>query len=213
MSYLDLTSEEASRAAPRLREWLGTPFVLRVAALAAAYYGAAQLGFYFEFAGPVAAIVWFPVGVGIACLYLGGVRLWPGVLIGDLLANDYGALPLGSAVGQTCGNMLEVLVAVLLLRRLVRNKSPLASVRGVGCMLVAIVVGTAVSATIGALSLRLGGVVSTDAIPKVWRTWWLGDATGALVVVPLALAWYRPHLRDWRTRRPHEAILLIGTVV
>jgi integral membrane sensor domain MASE1 len=29
-------------------------------------------------------------------------------------------------------------------------------------------------------------------IPKVWRTWWLGDATGALVVVPLALAWYQP---------------------
>ena len=26
----------------------------------------------------------------------------------------------------------------------------------------------------------------------VWRTWWLGDSAGALVVVPLALAWCRP---------------------
>ena len=28
--------------------------------------------------------------------------------------------------------------------------------------------------------------------PTVWRTWWLGDSSGALIVVPLALAWYRP---------------------
>src|SRR4051812_45418473 len=63
---------------------------LGVAVLAAAYYGAAQLGYALEVAGPVAAIVWLPVGVGIAFLYLGGVGLWPGVLIGDLLVNDYG---------------------------------------------------------------------------------------------------------------------------
>src|SRR3954464_15057657 len=84
--------------------------------LAGLYYGSAKLGYELEFAGPVAAIVWFPAGVGIAFLYLGGLAFWPGVLIGDLLANDYGALPFGSALGQTVGNMLEVLVAVLLLR-------------------------------------------------------------------------------------------------
>jgi len=44
-----------------------------------------------------------PVGVGIAFLYLGGIAYWPGVLIGDLLANDYSVLPFGSALGQTCG--------------------------------------------------------------------------------------------------------------
>ena len=49
----------------------------------------------------MAAVVWLPAGVGIAALYLGGNRLWPGVLIGDLLANDYGALPVGTALLQT----------------------------------------------------------------------------------------------------------------
>ena len=83
------------------RERLAYP--LAVVALAAAYYGAAQVGYALEFAGPVAAVVWLPVGVGIAFLYLGGPALWPGVLLGDLLANDYGVLPLGTALGQTCG--------------------------------------------------------------------------------------------------------------
>jgi signal transduction histidine kinase len=184
-----------------------------IALSAGAYYGAAKIGYYLEFAGPVAAITWFPAGVGIAFLYLGGLRLWPGILAGDLLANDYSALPLGSALGQTAGNMLEVLVAAMLIRRLVQRGTPLGSIPNVGRLLIAIAVGTAVSATVGALSLRLGDVIPSDEIPTVWRTWWLGDATGALVVVPVALAWYKSLPRKWSRRRAVEAAVAMGAVL
>jgi signal transduction histidine kinase len=184
-----------------------------VASLAGLYYASAKMGYLLEFAGPVAAILWLPVGIGIAFLYLGGLRYWPGVLIGDLFANNYMALPVGSALGQTCGNMLEVLLATVLLRRLVRRGSPLDSVSGVGWLVVAIVAGTAVSATVGALSLLLGDVITWHAAPKVWRTWWLGDSSGALIVVPLALAWYRPLVRRWQRGRVLEAVAMVGTVI
>jgi signal transduction histidine kinase len=192
---------------------LGLRYPLGVAALAVLYYGAAHLSYALDFAGPVAAIVWLPVGVGIAFLYLGGVRLWPGVAIGDLLVNNYSAIPLGSAIGQTCGNVLEVVVATLLIRRFGRSSSPFAGVADLTRGLVAIAVGTAVSATIGAVSLRLGHVITTAAAPKVWRTWWLGDASGALVIVPLAIAWVRPLQRVLEMRRAVEAVLLLVTVV
>ena len=104
--------------APGARSLHGRYLAGVLAALAGAYYAAAKLGYELEFSGPVAAIVWLPAGVAIAFLCLGGLRFWPGVLVGDLLANDYSALPLGSALGQTFGNMLEVLVAALLIRRL-----------------------------------------------------------------------------------------------
>ena len=189
-------------------------FPLGVATLAAGYYACAKTGYLLEFAGPVAAIVWLPVGVAIAFLYVGGLRYWPGLLIGDLLANNYSALPIGSALGQTFGNMLEVLVAVLLMRRLVRRGSPLDSVSGVGWMVVAIAVGTALSASIGSLSLRLGDVIAANDLPTVWRTWWLGDFSGAVIVVPFALAWFLPALvpRFWR-QRMLEGVLLLATVV
>jgi integral membrane sensor domain MASE1 len=187
------------------------PFGLAV--LAALYYLTAKTGFVLEFAGPVAAIVWLPVGVAIAFLYLGGLRYWPGVLVGDLLANNYMALPLGSALGQTCGNMLEVILATVLLRRLVRSGSPLVSIRGVGAIVTAIAAGTAASATIGSLSLLFGGVIDRNAVGTVWRTWWLGDASGALVVVPLAIAWYRPPLGTWTRREWLEAVALVAVVV
>ena len=146
----------------------------------------------------------------MAFLYLGGLGLWPGVLIGDLLANDYQALPLGSAIGQTCGNVLEVVVATLLLRRLLPDRDPLRRVDGVGRLLLAIAVATLVSATIGCGSLLAGGVVAAGDVPGVWRTWWLGDASGALIVLPLALAW-----ATWPARRrgqPAEMALLLVAI-
>ena len=188
-------------------------YVLGVLSLAVLYRGAAEIGYTLQFAGPVAAIVWLPVGVGIAFLYVGGLRYWPGVLIGDLLANDYAALPLGSALGQTSGNVLEILAVTLLLRKLVPRGDPLASVTDLARMLVAIAVGTAVSATIGSLSLLLGDVIGGDEVPRVWRTWWLGDASGALIVLPLALAWARLPSRTWWRRRGLEVAAMLVLLV
>jgi signal transduction histidine kinase len=182
-------------------------------ALAGAYYGTARGEYALALAGPVAAVMWLPVGVGIAFLTIGGLQFWPGILAGDLLANDYSAMPFGSALGQTCGNVLEVVVAVVILRRLTRGASALASVRGIVSMLVAIAVGTALSATMGATSLALGGVVAPHAVPTVWRTWWLGDSIGALVVVPVALAWYElPSWACWWRRQGLETAFLLCAV-
>jgi signal transduction histidine kinase len=193
-------------ARPRIR------YVLGVVAAAATYYGAAEVGYALDFAGPVAAILWLPAGVGIAFVSLGGLRLLPGVLVGDLLANDYTALPLGSALGQTSGNMLEMIVAALLIRRLIRQGSPLDSIGSLGGLLFALVAGTAVSATVGPLSLLLGGVITSGELADVMRTWWLGDFAGAMVVVPLAIAWSLPPPRGWSHSRSLEAGALFVAV-
>ena len=213
MSEVVYRSESADRAWVDRLPHAPARYAAGVLTLAGLYYAGAKTGYLLEFSGPVAAIVWLPVGVGIAFLYLGGLAYWPGVLIGDLLANQYSVLPLGSAFGQTCGNILEVVIAVLLLRRLVRHGSPLATPRGVGAIAVSVAAGAAVSATIGATSLLAGGVIGFHHAPTVWRTWWLGDATGALLVVPLALAWYVPLPKGWRRGRWLEAAVLLAAVI
>ena len=177
-----------------------------------AYNGAAQVSYHLEFAGPVAAILWLPVGVAIGFLYVGGLHLWPGALAGDLLANQYGTVTIAAGLAQTIGNVLEVVVATALIRRLVPEGSPLESVRGLGRLLAALATGVAISATIGTLSLRFAGVVHMHNVPTVWRTWWLGDFVGALVVVPLVLAWHRPFERRWPPARIVEALALLVTV-
>jgi signal transduction histidine kinase len=74
---------------------------------------------------------------------------------------------------------------------------------------VAIAVGTAVSATIGSLSLWLGGVVGAGSLTHVWRTWWLGDFCGAAIVLPLALAWFPPPPRSWVRAHAVETVLVL----
>ena len=83
--------------------------------MAAAYYAAAKLGQSLRYTASVAAI-WPPAGVGIAALYLWGLRWWPGVFLAELVVNgellfDQNALPLGSLLGQQAGIKGALLLA------------------------------------------------------------------------------------------------------
>jgi signal transduction histidine kinase len=196
---------------PRVEFWRSSAG--RAVLLVAAYYAAAHVGYAFRFAGPVASIVWLPVGVGIAGLYLFGLRLWPAVVIGDLLVNNYSALPVGAAVGQSFGNLLEVVIGAALLRRFVSRRAPLDTAAGVAGVFASLTVATAVSAMIGPLSLALYHVIPAGSLLRVARTWWLGDFCGAAIVLPLALAFSTPS--SHRLLRGHlvEASLLLATLI
>jgi signal transduction histidine kinase len=188
-----------------------------VLALAAAYYAAAKLGQSLRYTASVSAI-WPPAGVGIAALYLSGLRWWPGVFVaeviinGELLVGEH-ELPLGSLVGQQAGNMAEVVVGAVLLRRLIGPGAALDRTQQVGGLLVAVGIATAVSATVGTLSMLAGGVIQDSESPTFWRTWWLGDTAGALVVVPLALAWVPDPATAWRRIRTWQGALMIAATV
>jgi signal transduction histidine kinase len=80
-------------------------------------------------------------------------------------------------------------------------------------MVAAIMAGTLVSAVIGTLSSLLGGVIDSGDVLTVSRTWWLGDAAGALVVVPLAIAWYRGPPPGWLRGRELEAAAMLVALI
>ena len=200
------------RTAAEAPAWLVRSQLWGVVLLALLYYGSAKLGFAFGFSGPIAAIVWLPVGVGAAFLTIGGLSYWPGALIGDLLANQYSTIPIAGAIGQSAGNLLEVVVIAVVVRRVMRRWSPLESLSGVAGMLVGIAAGTGLSAIVGPLSLAASGGLSIGSVPHVSWTWWLGDACGGLLVVPLALAWSRRGLPRLTPRRALEAAVVLAIV-
>ena len=47
-----------------------------------------------------------------------------------------------------------------------------------------------------------GGVIDGSDAAEFWRTWWLGDTSGGLVVLPLMLAWAQDPMRRLATY-PH----------
>jgi signal transduction histidine kinase len=182
-----------------------------VLVLAAAYYGSAKIGQTLRYTASVSAI-WPPAGVGIAALYLWGLRWWPGVFVGDLVINGelLNTLPLGSLIGQQAGNMAEIVVGAVLLRRLIGPRAALDRAEQVGGLLVALGIATAVSATVGTVSMLAGGVIEGAEVPTFWRTWWLGDTAGALIVLPLALAWIPKPGAAWQRIRTWQGALMIA---
>jgi signal transduction histidine kinase len=183
--------------------------------IAAGYYVAAQSGETLLLTGGVGAF-WPATGVGIALLYVGGLRWWPGILLGDLLGTIVdlpGARqPLGIALADTAGHVARAVVAVIILQRLVGRRASMDRLKQVGAVFVAVAVGEALAATVAILARWLGGVIQVPEMGVFWRSWWLGGVAGGLVVVPLALAWAHGRLSMWRGRRAGEWALMLAAV-
>jgi signal transduction histidine kinase len=217
------TQAEFSSIQPALRRasavfvpYRSVRYVAGVLALAAAYYAAAKVGQTLRYTASVSAI-WPPAGLGIGALYLWGLRWWPGVFIAETVINgellfDENSLPLGSLIGQQAGNMAEIVVGAVLLRRLIGPRAALDRVDQVAGMLLALGIATAISATVGTVSMLAGGVIEQSEAPNFGRTWWLGDTSGGLVVLPLMLAWASDPGAALRRLRTWEGGLLIAAV-
>jgi len=189
-------------------------YAAKVVGVAAAYYGAAKLGLDLAFETTSVTAVWPPTGIALAAVVLWGYRIWPGVALGALLANGWTGVPLYAVLGITVGNTLEALAGAYLLRRFGGFRPSLERVRDVVALVVlAGAVSTAISATFGVTSLLLADEISGSGFGSVWRTWWLGDLGGDLVVAPalLVAATHWPFNRA--PGRPLEAAGMVSVLV
>ena len=210
-------SDDRSRI-ERLQAWRLTTagqfvfWCVTVGVVAGLYYAAGRVGLHLAYLNGSVTALWPPVGVGVAALVILGPGVWPGILIGDLLLADF-ATPWGTFLGETLGNTLEVVVAAMLFRWLAGRRITLERVRDVLALVVCAAIGTLISASFGVVSLRLGDVISASEFGSVFRTWWLADFSGALVVAPLALVWAARrswHLPRWQIA---EAVLLLALLI
>jgi PAS domain S-box-containing protein len=170
------------------RRW--TLDAAKILALAGVYWLAAEQGLRLATVSQSITLVWPPAGIALAALLLGGVRLWPGVALGALVANALTpGLPLAAAVGIACGNTLEAVVGATLLRRarlrpqLDRIAEPLK------LFVLGAAVAPVLSATTGVASLLGFHVLEGERLAAAWGIWWIGDAMGILLVAPVFLTW------------------------
>lgn len=71
--------------------------VLMMLGIAVLYWLGARLGLYFADIGPI-SLIWPPTGMALVSLIVFGTRLWPGVLLGALLAEFGANVPHSTAV-------------------------------------------------------------------------------------------------------------------
>jgi PAS domain S-box-containing protein len=178
------------------------------------YVLAGKLGLDFAFLHASATPVWPPAGIALAAMLLLGPRIWPIIFAGAFLINVSIAGSIATSLGIAAGNTLEAVVGALLVTRYAGGRNALDRPRDIlRFVVLAGVVSTAISATVGVTSLALGNYARWDDYDRIWLTWWLGDMAGDLIVAPLILLWGRaPGLGVLRARW-HEAALLAVAVV
>jgi integral membrane sensor domain MASE1 len=74
-------------------------------------------------------------------------------------------------------------------------------------------VSTGVGATIGVTTLSLAGLSEWSVYRATWLTWWLGDASGAIVLTPALLLWTANHDMRWSREQRRELCALIAALV
>ncbi len=165
--------------------------VLRFLLVAAIYLASDRAGNWM--ANPYTHIspVWPASGACIAALYFFGVRLWPAVFGGALVASAWTPGMGWEIIPFSACNCLEAVVGALVLRYALEKMPGKRSIRQAVAIAVTAIIGPAVDAVCGALTLRFFLGQSNQEFWSSLLSWWAGDAIGVLAVLPAALAMYQ----------------------
>ncbi len=214
----DLSSPSAETEQPGAKRW--APILVGAPLLALAYYSAGRLGLQLAVLNESATTVWPPTGIALAACLVFGLRLWPGIFVGALLVNlaTSGSWP--ASLGIAVGNTLEAVLGCWLVQRYAGGRLAFERASSVfRFTLCAPLLSTAVSATLGVLSLILSGKAEWAQFQSIWSTWWFGDMGGDLIVAPLLILWCAEPWPRWEGRRILEGLslsvvlLLLGSLV
>ncbi|MER9666874.1 MASE1 domain-containing protein [Mesorhizobium sp. M0203] len=143
--------------------------------------------------------IWPPSGLFIATLVFASRYSWPWWVLGACLAELFSNFlwfhtPLPAAFLIFAGNALEAVAGAWLVNQTCKRPVRLEMLRDVLAFVVlAAGIAPVASATVGSAALAWFGIQSQTFV-TAWPLWWIGDATGVLIVAPLALVVFQ----NWR---------------
>jgi PAS domain S-box-containing protein len=181
-----------------MRVWSQRPQFLHLGLFFAAYVLGCGFAQSLAIVPGTGISIWPPGGLFMATLVLASWPSWPWWVLVGFGAELFGNVlwfhsPLPAAVLIYVGNALAAAAGAWLVNWTCRRPVRLETLRDV---LAFVVLGAGVapviSATVGSATLAWFEIQS-QSFAAAWPLWWIGDATGILIVAPLALV----VLQDW----------------
>jgi signal transduction histidine kinase/ActR/RegA family two-component response regulator len=156
-----------------------------------------------------ASPVWPAAGIALGALLVLGYRAWPAIFIGAFFVNLTTAGNVATSLAIASGNTLEALCGAWLVNRFADGTTVFDRPQGVFKFALAAAVSTIIGPAFGVTSLALAGFADWANYGAIWLTWWLGDATGDLLIAPLIILWSIPSKRRWNRREAVEVGILL----
>ena len=186
---------------------------LRLAAFVCAYVLCQQLAFMIPNAKGMVTAVWPAAGVALAALLLSPRRDWQVLLVSffvtGLAANVTTSRPWFVSLGFMVANICETALSVFLFTKWCGPKIRFQRFKDVLALIAAATLLNGITALMGAGTAALW---STANFWVFYRTWWIADGLGLLLVTPAIVLW----ASGWRTllafpwRRVTEAAVVLG---
>ena len=193
---------------PTSRRWLSDTALAAVVGVA--YYLAGQLGVGLILKPEGVAVFWPAAGVSSGVLIaLGRLARWPvaaGVIAATVVVHLAIADPLWAGVALGVSNAAEALITAGLIEHYFGEDFALDRLRQVIGLLIAAVVGTAISGIGGAMTYRVLSGPSAEMLTS-WQHWFASDVIGIIIVAPLVIG-----LAAALRRQPPHSELVEGAV-
>jgi signal transduction histidine kinase/ActR/RegA family two-component response regulator len=173
------------------------------------YFIAGKFGLMLASLHASASPVWPAAGIALGALLVLGYRGWPAIFIGAFFVNLTTAGNVATSLAIASGNTLEALCGAWLVNRFAGGTTVFDRPQGVFKFALAAAVSTIIGPAFGATSLALASFADWANYGAIWLTWWLGDATGDLLLAPLIILWSIPSKRRWNRREAMEVGILL----
>src|SRR5213593_3160418 len=187
--------------------------VLLLGALFLVYVAAGKFGLSLAFVNQSATAVWPPTGIALAACLLAGTWVWPSIFAGAFVVNITTSSALPPSLAIAGGNTLEAIAGAWLIDRMARGLGAFETAPRVLRYAGAVICAAALSATVGLAALLAGGLAGKADATPIGLTWWLGDFSGAMLVTPAIVCWWRARDRPRSWRHALEASLLAAVLV
>ena len=165
-----------------------------------------------------ASPIWPTTGVYLTAVLLLGLRVWPAILLSELIINTaiyYDSLLISIPISLI--DLCDPLLMALLIQRFIGFTELFSRAQTVIKFLGIIVTVSTVTTTLAVTVLCLGQVAFWGDYGAVWWGWWTSVCVGALIVTPALITWYSPIEQRGRVAQswPIELgiILFLGAVI
>lgn len=197
---------------------------LKIIGVAVAYYLAARLGYYLAFENTTSPPTWPPSGVAFALTILFGRSIWPGIMIGSLVANilafwnSPGLAPATVLIissGIAIANTIEAVVGSLLLNLMVKDSYPFNSAKNAFRFLFVTMIMCIAGAGIATWVLMANGIFYADLFYRTVFSSWVGNAVGIFLFTPFILSIVQPPVLKltWEKVAEIGVFIICGTVL
>ncbi len=162
---------------------------------------------------PWTKFVWLPAGVALGFTLAYGYRLWPGVLLGLMMASASNHLPVTNVLINALSGTLEVLTAYYMLNKIAEFDLSLRRLRDLFSLMNTVIITPLIGAGIAVSLLVFAGIHDQVTVLSQFAHAWQKNTLSYLLITPaiLSIFYYEP-LR-WNKLKIFEALFLSFLVV